>query len=509
MRIITSHEMRQLEETAISAGCPVEQLMDRAAQGIATVVLTLLRPAQYRRVLVVAGPGNNGGDALLAGQFLASAGCEVDMWTWSRTRPAPPFVTLPIRPVNEAGLPSFCDSADRATLLLDGLLGIGRNRPVDGLLRQILQAVRGVSGRCTVVAVDVPTGVDADTGQADVESVHADLTVTLGLAKAGLFMQPAAEYVGRVVVAPLGLPIHALDTVQGVEIDAVYVAARLPQRLPDSNKGTYGKVLVAAGSEKYLGAPILAALAACRAGAGLVTLAVARNVYDLLAGHLPEVTFEPLPGEGGGIGPASVAPLLDAAMRYTVCVLGPGLGQSSYTRDAVLEVCSTLRGRASAPHLVVDADGLNALAGVDHWWEHVPEHSIITPHPGEMGRLTGTSAGDVQEDRVRIARDAAAKWKLVVVLKGASTIVAAPDGRYAINPVAVPALATAGTGDVLAGTIGALLAQGLASFDAACCGVFVHAAAGLLIEEESGTSGLLATELADHLPRALMQVRSR
>lgn len=499
--------MRDLERRAIAAGSPESSLMERAAQGIAVALLIMLRDKLDGGVLVVAGPGNNGGDALLAGYFLASAGCPVSIWAWNRTRPAPIAMgpldhqTLTL---DEGSLPRFREALSNSAVVLDGLLGTGHNRPIEGSLRGVLRTMRRIRPPTTVVAVDIPTGVDPDTGDADEDGVRADVTIALGAAKPGLFLQPGAARAGKVVVVPIGLPLEGLGQVaRGRTIDDQLVRTLLPVRPRDSNKGTYGKVLVVAGSRFYTGAPYLCAMAAARAGAGLVTVAVPGNVQPILAARASEYTFEPLPGDPDGLSVEAVEHLRPRLSQFRAVVLGPGMGQSELVRRAIYLLCSTVRdmGREAAPRLVVDADALNALALEDHWWEMVPPQSILTPHPGEMGRLTKTSAREVQADRVAVAREASASWDQAVVLKGAGTIVAS-EGGWWISPAAIPALATAGTGDVLAGAIGGLAAQTSAQRSAAVGGVWLHARAGQLVSQRVGDAGLIASDMLDALPLA-------
>ncbi len=506
IRVVNSAEMRRLEELAVAHGCPVERLMERAAQGIATAVLCARDKVSCAHVVVLAGPGNNGGDALLAGQFLASAGCDVQLWTWNRRRPAPEGVVLPSTSIDSETLPVLTQTLGGATLVLDGLLGTGRNRAIAGTLAELLLTLRRCRPAPPVVAIDVPTGVHADTGVADAVAVRARFTIALGCAKPGLFAQPGGEHAGDVVVVPLGLPVD--DTiVSGTVIDEETVGPLTPIRVADANKGTSGKVLVVGGSERYLGAPLLAGTSAVRCGAGLVSLGVSRNVYDLIAATSLACTYQVLDAEAGAIGPAAVDVLIELAQAYDVIVLGPGLGQAAATQGAVQRLLDGALARSeTSARFVVDADGLNALAAREHWWNHLPSWAILTPHPGEMARLAGSTTKEVQEDRVAVARTSAIMWGHVVVLKGSGTIVAAPDGRWSISPAAVPALATAGTGDVLAGAIGALLAQRLPPYDAARLGVYIHARAGEMLSLDGHRLGLSVEELPAQLSRVLSRL---
>ena len=270
----------------------------------------------------------------------------------------------------------------------------------------------------------------------------------------------------------------------------------LPARPRSAHKGTFGKVLIVSGSTLYTGAPVLAAEAAYRAGAGLVTLATPQAIHVIMASKINEVTFLPLPDQDGVISEAAAPIILSKIADYTVTLIGPGLTTEAHG------FIEQLLDRVSGP-LVLDADALNILAQIDHWWTRVPATAILTPHPGEMARLTKLSMKEIEVDRERVAIGYAQQWGHVVVLKGAFTIIAAPDGRSILLPFANPALATAGSGDVLAGTITALRAQGLAAYEAALCGAYLHGAAGEMARRDIGVAGVLAGDLLSRLPRAL------
>jgi hydroxyethylthiazole kinase-like uncharacterized protein yjeF len=288
-------------------------------------------------------------------------------------------------------------------------------------------------------------------------------------------------------------------------IAAVEVRARLPERRRDANKGTFGRVLVVGGSANYVGAAYLACTAAARAGAGLVTLAVARSLQPVLAAKLTEVTYELLPeAEPGVVAADSVEAIRSSLADCDALLLGCGLGQS---RSAVELVNSVLQSRGGLPPLILDADALNILARTPQWWRNLPADAVLTPHPGEMSRLTGLPVEEIQSKRVSVALEAARTWQKTVVLKGAYTVVAAPDGRARINPVANPGLASAGTGDVLAGAIAGLSAQGCSLFDAAVAGVFIHGQAGELVKEKMGDTGMLAGDMLPVLPVVISWVR--
>ncbi len=529
MKLVTAEEMRRAEQAAVDAGDTWEGLMERAGQAVARVVLARLK--KKGRCVLLVGPGNNGGDALVAGRYLVEAGHKVVAYLWGRGGGAADRLTEALEEGGggivwadaDAALETLRRELKKADVVVDGLLGMGLTRPIEGLLRDIVEEVNRVSGPL-VVAVDLPTGVHADTGQVMGAAIRAAVTVTMGWAKRGLYQFPGAEYVGEVLVAEVGIPEEYLRDVQVEVLDVEWLKLALPVRRRDAHKGTFGRVLVVAGSLHYTGAPYLAAMAAYRVGAGLVTLASPRTVYPILAARALETTFLPLPeGEVGAVGEGAIKVLSEAIGRYQVLVLGCGLGQEEGTVTFVrrlLRVRERLQPgigflprvemeefEGELPLMVLDADGLNALAGVPEWWKNLPAgRAVLTPHPGEMARLLGASQEEVLASRIAVAQRAAMTWKQVVVFKGANTVVVHPEGRAVVNPVACPALATAGTGDVLAGAIGGFLAQGVAPFEAALLGVYLHSLAGKIVEEEVGPAGGVASQVLEALPRALRRL---
>ena len=506
MRIVSAAEMRQVEARCADLGLPGPALMEIAGRTVADVVAREYGPLPGKRVLVLVGPGNNGGDGLVAARHLRDFGAR-------------PFVYATLRRIDDSdgkvrllrarGVPliSAADDADLVQLrllladvdlVLDALLGTGRARPAAGLLKEVLDAVNARDRRRSpLVAVDVPTGLDADNGAVDPSCLVADLTITLGLPKLGLFLPPGLERAGRVVVGDIGLPPDLADSAGPRLATAESARALLPARPIGAHKGTFGKAIVVAGSAEYVGAPALAARAAVRVGTGLVTVAPPAGIRPIVAVHLLEPTYRPLPELDGGLAPEAADELLRAVVGYDAALVGPGLGQRPGTAEFLARLLAGAPGVANVGW-VFDADALNLLAKEAEWWRRLPPSSVLTPHPGEMARLAGSS----DLDRVALARTKAAEWGQVVVLKGAYTVVAAPDGRVAVNPFANPALASAGTGDVLAGTIVGLRAQGLPAFDAALLGCYLHGLAGELLARDFGPAGGGAAELADRLPLA-------
>jgi NAD(P)H-hydrate epimerase len=505
--------MQDLERKAVEAGTPLDALMEQAGLAVAQEAWLTLGVVAGRRILVLVGPGNNGGDGLVAARHLAEWESDIVVYLLA----ARPDGDINYARIRELGVPvviatddpdftSLQGALDTAEMVIDALLGTGRSRPIEGALAEILRRLRAAEGRThppKVIAVDLPTGVDADSGRADDLAVRADMTVTFGLAKVGLCTLPGSQHAGRIQVVDIGLPKDAERAVPLDLLGTPWVRERLPKRPASGNKGTFGRVLVVGGSMQYVGAARLAAEAAYRAGAGLVTIACPASVQPLLAPSIAEATWLPLPDDAGALSAAAGAVIIDRLASYDVLLIGPGLGQGDGVRSVVAGVLAA--APASLRGCVIDADALNvlgAMTGATPWPASIHTPCVLTPHPGEMARLLGSTVAAVQDDRLNVATRAAAEWKQTVVLKGAHTVVAAPDGRAAISPHANPLLASAGTGDVLAGAIAGLLAQGLDVFDAAACGVFLHGLAAEELGDDLGDRGLLASDLLPALPRA-------
>lgn len=531
MKLVTADQMRALERRADASGNTYAMMMERAGKAVADAILARY-DARALRVLVLVGPGNNGGDGLVCARYLRDAGARVALYLWKRAERADDENfrlcrerNLPIRRAEQdANFGALGDFLAEAHIIVDALLGTGVARPIEGLLKELLlttkqrfnypaipltqlvpsPSVARAPARA-IVAVDLPSGLDPDTGALDPATLYADLTVTFAFPKIGQFKFPGANAVGELVVADIGIPAEwadrdALDVATAREITAL-----LPWRARDAHKGTFGKAMICAGSTNYVGAAYLAGAAATRAGAGLVTLALARTIYPMIASALHETTFVVLPDDNGVLVPDAAHILRDHLAGYDALLLGCGVGRHPQTIIFVQALIANLQ--SSISHLVIDADALFALAQTRAWWTYIaPNTAILTPHPGEMATLTGLTRDAIQADRVNIAKRFAAQWQQIVVLKGAYTIVASPDGRATLLPFATPALATAGTGDVLAGTIVALLAQGLKPYDAALVGAYLHGLAGTIAEHEIGKAGVVAGDLPARLPEAMRRV---
>jgi NAD(P)H-hydrate epimerase len=423
----------------------------------------------------------------------------------------------------ESGL-AWCTAA------VDGLFGTGLKRDLEGPLAEIVRLMNS-SGR-PVVAVDIPSGVDSDTGAIRGAAIDARFTAALGALKYGHVIPPGSERAGKIELGDIGLSDVGRGIGSGELLTEDLVREMLPARPQGANKGTFGKAMIVAGSVNYIGAAALATEGALRSGAGLVTLGCAGDLLPILAVKLTESTFLPLPSDLGVIASQAASTLLPALKGYTALLVGCGIGKeketANFLRGLLAQAAAPVHAaerpigfallarsgeqaqedeHTALPPLVLDGDALNLLSEADKWWETLPANCVLTPHPGEMARLSATTVEEVQKDRVKSARDAAAKWKQIVVLKGAATVIADPTGKIFVSPFSNPALATAGTGDVLAGCITGMLAQGLSPVNAACVGVFLHGMAGEMLRNEFGAAGGLAGDLPPLLARAQKTLR--
>jgi NAD(P)H-hydrate epimerase len=510
MHIVTAEEMRRLDADAQTTyGIPVTVLMEQAGMGVVREMERRFGDPAGRVIVVLAGKGHNGGDGLVAARHLIQRGAYVRVFLTfpaDASRGEARVQTQIARNVGAQLLdPSGYDRArfraalQEADLVIDALVGTGLSAPISGLAAELIADLNASDK--PVIAVDIPSGISADTGEALGAAVRAALTVTFALPKRGHFLPPGSDHTGELRVVDIGIPRRAVERAAlplsvFTKKDATAV---VPTRPREGHKGTFGHVLVVAGSVGKSGAAILASRAALRAGAGLTTLACPESVLRAGEDKPAEIMTLPLPESGEhALSARSLDLLFAASKQATVAAIGPGLSTLPDTQAAIRELVT----RLSLP-MVIDADGLNALA--DHLEPLKRPHPpmILTPHPGEMGRLTRLGSREVQRRRIDLAIEFAKTHQVVLVLKGARTVVASPDGRATLNPTGNSGMATAGTGDVLTGMIAALLAQGLAPADAARLGVYLHGAAGDLIAGERGERGMMAGDVIDRIPSAL------
>ncbi len=563
IKIVTVAEMRAIEQEGDAAGVSYDQMMQNAGRALADRVLDMLAGQLPVRIVVLVGPGNNGGDALVAGRLIAAESAHQVSFYLARPRRED---DANYAAVVQAGL--FVAEAGKdqrfrvlknllgtAQVVIDGVLGIGLKLPITGDLAEFMDAARKTiltlwqappersyqtpdqpSGSLRrypyVVAVDCPSGLDCDSGETDALTIPADETVTFAAAKLGQVIFPGAAACGKLHVAGIGLPrkLPSRDRVRLEMPTAADIRAWLPAVPADAHKGTFGKVMVIAGSLNYTGAAALAAEAAYRAGAGLVTVGAPEIVMPLLAPQVPEATWLLLPHDLGVIAEDAASLIRAQVEGYSALLLGPGWGREEATRDFLLALLSRaqqearhsrigfapgrsvpaeseLRSDSPLPPLIIDADGLNLLSAFDSWWKLLPAGTVLTPHPGEMARLSGLPREEVTRQRITLAQEKAAEWRCVVVLKGAYTVVASPEGRMAVLPFAEPALATAGTGDVLAGMLAGLIGQGVGPFEAAVAAAYLHGLAGRLAARRVGNRrSVLARDVLQAVAEAITLV---
>ncbi len=561
IKVVSVEQMQAIERATDAAGTSYDEMMQYAGRAVAEVIRPLLGDSTAtKRVAVLVGPGNNGGDGLVAARILkeetdAEIGCYLfkprsdDDPVFTAARDAGVFIALADDDQRWRVLKNLVGSAD---VLVDALLGTGTRLPIRDNLKKLLghtsKSLRQnqeketplirpltpqpASGQNTViVAVDCPSGLDCDTGELDKSVLPADFTVTFAGAKYGQLIFPGAGAIGELIVADIHTPPD-LPEVEAIPIELATgqgIKARLPDRPLDGHKGTFGRAMIIGGSVNYTGAAALSGEAAYRVGAGLVTMAVPQAIYPVLAAQLRETTWLLLPHSMGVINNAAINVLLTEAGESEAWLIGPGISHEEETAaflrgllradhrpkkgnigfGRVEQTESDSKGSSDFPPLVIDADGLNLLSKIDEWWELLPQGTILTPHPGEMARLTGLDAPPPHQERIGLAIEKAAEWGCIVVLKGAYTVITEPEGKAVILPFATDALASAGTGDVLAGCIVGMLAQGLNPFDAAVCGAYVHALAGETAARDLGSSrSVMAGDLLHTIAAALAQIES-
>lgn len=516
MKVLTVEQMRRVEQDCAVIGLPANVLMDNAGLAVTEEVGRLLGAIDRQHILILVGPGNNGGDGLVAARHLHDRGADVSLYLLGQRPVADPNLELVrqrgitcIEAAQDTNLARLDDLLSSATAVIDALLGTGKSRPLSAAFSLVLDRVSQARERqpgLRIIALDLPSGLNADSGAVDPACLYADNTITLGFPKPGLFNSPGADKAGRITIADIGIPSNLAEAVTTELITDDWVRSVLPKRPLGANKGTFGRVLVVAGSINYIGAAYLACSGALRVGAGLVTLATPASLQPVLASKLTEVTYLPLPESAPGVISPKADGLIHRALNgYNVLLMGCGLGQNQSAMDFVRS--TLLSSPPELPALVLDADALNTLSQTPDWWQQLGSDAILTPHPGEMARLLGVSIDEVQSDRLGIAKKAALEWQKTIVLKGAYTVIVTPDGQSRINPAANPGLASAGTGDVLSGVIAGLVAQGLPLFEAAACGVYLHSEAGEMVRDKLGDAGMIATDLLPALPRAIKRLK--
>lgn len=507
MILLTADQMRRADQTTINEiGLPGIVLMENAARGAARVILEEVGDVQGLLVAAFCGRGNNGGDGFAVLRLLAQQGAVCTAFVFANQEDIGGDAATNLNVAKACGVEIIEVADDEAfdefetemasyDLYVDALLGTGLNSEVRGRYAKAIELINELAA--PVLAIDIPSGLSADTGRPLGVAVRADWTATFGAAKQGLLLD-YEDHCGEISVIDISIPPQVMDEldVGCLLLDAGAVEAMLPPRLDWGHKGDYGHLLVVGGSTGFSGAPCLAAMAGLRAGAGLVTAALPAGLNHVAEIKLTACMSQPLAEtKSGALDTAALDTVRQMMISRQALALGPGLGLAEETVELVRDLCDTI----DAP-LVLDADGLNAIAGAGV--RFASDQVVLTPHPGEAARLLDTTTADIQKDRLAAAKAIAAKYNCICLLKGARSVIAAPEGPAWINPTGSPLLSSGGSGDVLTGLVGGLLAQGAGAMEAALCAAFIHGMAAQIAEEEFGVRGLAAEELLDAVPGA-------
>lgn len=505
--------MNQIDQTAIKdLGIPGILLMEYAAMHVSYKAIELLTEMNGSHAVVVAGSGNNGGDAYAVARQLLLKGYVVSLFCLSPLHALSGDARVNADILQNMGMDMIIIDSEQALerlqtacqgahLVVDGLFGTGLNRKLDGIVLDIIAIINSHS-QCTL-SIDLPSGINAKTGEIMGACIHAHHTVTFFLPKTGMVQYPAANHTGSLTVADIGIPYLLADLFPELMTltDTALVTGMLPKRPANSHKGTFGKVLVMGGSQGMAGAAGLAAKSAYRTGSGLVRLAVIPSILDTLSALVPEAVFTLLEEADGHLGEISDDLLLRIVGDCDAVLLGPGLSQN----EGIIQTVAGVINRTDKP-LVLDADALNLVARNTDVLSALHSPCVITPHPKEMAALLGCTVEEVQKDRVGVASSFAKKYRLTVLLKGAATVIADEKGRLAVNPTGNSGMATAGSGDVLAGMVVSLLGQGIPAFESAVAGAFLHGMAGDLAAKEMGEASVMASDIIQHIGAAYLKI---
>jgi hydroxyethylthiazole kinase-like uncharacterized protein yjeF len=513
LKAVSAKEMKSIDARAIRGmGIPGVVLMENAGRGVVSCMREEIGELAGLSFSIVCGKGNNGGDGFVVARFLQNEGASVESCLLGRKSDVRGDARANLDLALKAGvkvtevrgeksLSSLVTSLERADAALDAIFGTGFEGVARGIPAKAIGLLNEFEG--PVFSVDVPSGLDATTGQVEGPCVIADVTATMCLPKTGLLLYPGRSYAGDLYVVDIGVPSVAIrkENVKLEVLDTEYVRSILPLRPSGAHKGRFGHLLVVAGSPGMTGAAALASMSALRAGCGLVTLAVPESLNDVMEVKLTEVMTLPVPEtKSRTFAPEAVAPILSFLKKADALALGPGIGTDAGTRDFVLGLLPRVKCPA-----VVDADGLNNISSDTRVLGRSRSPLVLTPHPGEASRLTGVGAAEIDRGRVEYAARIAEKFSVTVALKGAPTVVANPAGFKVINPTGNSGMATGGSGDVLTGMIGGFLAQGLEPFEATSISVYLHGLAGDLGAEEKTEYSLVAGDIMDAIPLAVKE----
>lgn len=511
MKVASVEEMIQIEQEATAeVDTSIRELMENAGRAVAEEAAKMIQKSS--NVIIVCGKGNNGGDGFVAARYLHQQGYKPIVFNLSPTEELSEDAKgaflklhkLPVEiiPLDSGGLDNLTAALTETSLVVDAIFGFGLKGAVKGIAKDVIEILN--EAERPILSVDVPSGLESDTGYVHGVCIKASRTVSFTCPKLGLVVYPGAEMVGELIIADIGILPEIAERICKVRlVDLHDPLLELPGRAADVHKKDIGQVLVVAGSIGMTGAAVLTAEAALKSGAGIVTLGSPSSLNGILEGKLTEVMTYPLVETSEhSIDESAYDEIMRISKSFDVVAIGPGISRNENTALLVCRLISNLECQ-----LIVDADGLNALVGKTDLLAKRAQPTIITPHPGELGRLLGLSASDVQDDRLGIARRTAKEWRVVVVLKGAHSIVCSPQ-EEAIIASGNPGMATAGTGDVLTGIISGFVAQGLAPFQAAVLGTYLHGLSGDMAAEDLTEWCLVASDLIDYLPWAIKTIIS-
>ncbi|MCT4604747.1 MAG: NAD(P)H-hydrate dehydratase [Marinisporobacter sp.] len=517
MKIVNGEQIKELDRLTMDEfSIPGILLMEHAGLAITQEILKSVEKRKNKEVAIVCGLGNNGGDGFVVARHLFHKGIPVKVFITGNPSDIKGDAKINYDIIHKLNidiqiligvnhLKKFSDAVKSCRVIVDGIFGTGLKREVDGLLKEIIQTINE-SGK-KVIAIDIPSGIGANDGAVYGTAVKADQTVVLALPKIGNLSYPGVDYVGEMILKDIGIPKKAIEKMQLNRnlITEEMVKEIMPIRKRDTHKGSYGKAYIVAGSTGMTGAAILSCESALRSGAGLIKMPVPQSLNTIMETRLTEVITVPLPEfKKGVVGISDIEKILKTMEESNVIAVGPGSGRSRELE----ELLRNMLEHTSTP-MVLDADALNALANRKELLSLIKSQTVMTPHVGEMARLTGLEIDYINNNRIEVATEFAKKWNVVVILKGARTVVAGPKGEIFINITGNPGMATAGSGDVLTGIVTGLVAQGIDPLKAAAAAVYIHGTAGDLAAKKVGEYGLVASDIVKEVPFAIKEIVGR
>lgn len=509
MKIADAHTIRDVDSTAVDRyGISGLQLMENAGRGVASVALRGIGAISGAKAIIFTGKGNNGGDGFVAARHLSNAGVEARVFSLCRIEELKGDAALNASTwvkmngaveelLSVEALNSAVQSVQRADIVIDAIFGTGLSTDVTGLHKEAIRLVNNHSKK--ILAVDIPSGINATTGAVLGEAVRAHLTATMAMPKLGLLLFPGRAHAGKVEIIDIGMPREVIEepSIKWNLLVGADMTRILKPRQAESHKSSHGHLLILAGSPGLTGAACMAGIASLRAGAGLATIGVPESLHDIMEVKTTEVMTVGLPETAERtLAKSSFDKVKRLLANKTALLVGPGAGSSK----ELMELIGLIMQDANVP-VIIDADGLNSFAPKIGALKDMKAEVVLTPHPGEASRLLNMKIPDIQADRIGAAERLVEMTGATVVLKGAYTVIAHPSGQVFLNPTGNPGLATAGTGDILAGMLGAFLAQGYSTLEAASIAVYIHGLAGDEVKKEMGELGMIATDLLQHIPR--------